>query len=392
MLHDYPPVTGGGLALSVRELASLVRDELDVFVLSSRLVDHFADDRGCGEASGPDSDEFRWALAVPPRAVRWFVRADVIVTHWTFSFRWLSTLALVLGPLLRKPTVCVIHTAPDHSRYNRLRHLPGPVRSSLFRLARWALRHCVAVVALSPSHSAALVGDGFPITHVLPIPVTPRTTYRRVYELHRRAHEPRPTTVGIVGELSALKGADGIPDLLQSLTPQFTFRIAGRGELAPWIAKTAASLPLEQRKRVRLSDRLDPSRITDFYDEIEYLLILSRTESQCRVAQEAMLAGVIILARPIYGLVDLITDGVTGFLLDMDDSEAIRRRLLEITNNPALAHAIRGRARAFAEQAFQESQARWRSFLLDPMEALARIGRGWGCLVVLPERYADRSV
>jgi len=366
MLHDYPPVTGGGLALSVRELASLVRDELDVYVLSSRLADHFADDHGCGDAGVPDRDGFRWALAVPRRTVRWFVQADALVTHWTFSFRWLSTLALVLGPLLRKPTACVIHTAPDHSRYNRLRHLPAATRSSLFRLARWALRHCVAVVALSPSHSAALADDGFPITHVLPMPVTPRTAYRRVYELHRRVHGP-PTTIGIVGELSVLKGADGIPDLLRSLTPQFAFRIAGRGELAPWIALTAAGLRPEQRKLVRLSDRLDPSRITDFYEEIDCLLILSRTESQCRVALEAMLAGVIILARPIYGLVDLVTDGVTGFLLDPDDPEAIRRRLLEIAGNPPEAQAIRGHALAFAEQAFQESQARWRSFLLDLM-------------------------
>ncbi len=47
MTHDYPPLTGGGLALGVRELAGLLQAGHDarVRILSSRLADPAADDR-----------------------------------------------------------------------------------------------------------------------------------------------------------------------------------------------------------------------------------------------------------------------------------------------------------------------------------------------------------
>lgn len=43
MLHDYPPVSGGGLALSVLDLTSCLPGSRYA-VLSSRFIDHYADD------------------------------------------------------------------------------------------------------------------------------------------------------------------------------------------------------------------------------------------------------------------------------------------------------------------------------------------------------------
>ena len=45
MLHDYPPWSGGGLAIALRELALLLRRSFKFRILTSRLADHFADDR-----------------------------------------------------------------------------------------------------------------------------------------------------------------------------------------------------------------------------------------------------------------------------------------------------------------------------------------------------------
>src|SRR5688500_14453671 len=104
MVHDYPPFTGGGLALAARELAQLLREDFAFRVLSSRPVDHFADDRRRLAATG-GADEPLCALASPRRTLRWLREADAVVVHWTFSFRRLSTLMLLAAPLVGKPTV-----------------------------------------------------------------------------------------------------------------------------------------------------------------------------------------------------------------------------------------------------------------------------------------------
>jgi glycosyltransferase involved in cell wall biosynthesis len=360
MAHDYPPLTGGGLALAVQELAQHLRKDFRVRVLSSRLVDHFADDRrrvlGLG-ASGAELE-----VARPWRTLRWLWEADALVVHWTFSFRRLSTTLAALSPLHRKPTICVVHTGPGHCRYNRIRHLPDPARQLLFPLARHALGHCAAVVALSRTHAAALADAGIAADHVLPLPVGSGPGYDHAYEGRARTGSA-VHRLGVAGELSELKGADELPPLLERLTPEFTFHIAGDGVLAPTVARAVSSLSPEQRACVVLSALLPPERMAGFYRRVDCVLVLSRTESQCRVALEAMLAGAIVLARCAEGVSDLIVDGVTGFFIEPANPEAVRQVLRQLARAPAKMDAVRRSARLVAEERFDESRRAWTRFL-----------------------------
>ena len=348
MAHDYPPLTGGGLAVGVRELARLLGGELRFRVVSSRLVDHFADDRR------------RLAPSGRVRTLRWLWEADVIVVHWTFSFRRLSTVLLLAAPLLGRPVVCVVHTAPDHCDYNRLRRLPPRVRRLLFSLVRRAARRCTAVVALSRSHAAALGQVGIPVACVLPLPVAPES----FAPAHARRNARPVRTVGIVGELSELKGADAIPALLPVLTPHFAVRVAGRGSLAPVLRRAVAMLPPPRHARVVLSDRVEPAAMPSLYEELDCLLVLSRTESQSRVTLEAMLAGVVVLASGAGGVADLVEDGKTGFLVDPDDPDTVLRVLARLRADPVEAERIRRSAHERAARAFTCSTRDWRAFLL----------------------------
>jgi glycosyltransferase involved in cell wall biosynthesis len=360
MVHDYPPFTGGGLAIAVRELAAELREEFAFRVLSSRSLDHFADD--LDRLAAPSAaEEPVCALAAPRRTLRWLREADAIVVHWTFSFRRLSTLLLLAAPLLGKPTVCIIHTAPDHCDYNRMRRFPRFVRSGLFRLVCGAARRCTAVVALSHSHATALAAVGVPASHVLPLPVRGE---RYGYDQRVRAAQPLRTVL-ILGELSELKGADAIPRLLPVLAPHFTVRIAGRGPLARQVTAAVEALPPAQRANVAVSDRVDPAAVPLLYEAADCLLVLSRTESQSRVTLEAMLSGVVVLAREVGGIRDLVTNGLTGFLIDPDDPESIREVLLHLAANPAVADGVRQRASEQASDACSRSRREWRRFLLD---------------------------
>ena len=86
MVHDYPPLTGGGLAIGVMELACSLRADFRIRVLSSRLADHFADDRAADRRVGPERGPPEWALVPSRHGVRWLREADAVIVHWTFSF------------------------------------------------------------------------------------------------------------------------------------------------------------------------------------------------------------------------------------------------------------------------------------------------------------------
>jgi glycosyltransferase involved in cell wall biosynthesis len=351
MVHDYPPVTGGGLALAVLELAGLLRGDDHVVVLSSRWRDHFADDRtrrGPCSTSNADVEVSRVSVW---HAVRRFADADLVFTHWTFSVRRLATAALLLGPLLGKPTVCVVHTAPAHCRYNRMRRVPSRVRRTLLNVIARAMRRCRAVVALSEGHAAALRGIGFPVTHVIPLMVT----LPPLAERHRAQPRERARIVGVAGELSVLKGADRLPAIVAGLAPDFAFRIAGTGPLEDRLRVELSALPAD----VAMCGWVPPESMPDFYRRIDFLLVASRTEAQSRVALEAMLAGVIVVAADDCGLASLVDDGVTGVLVDVDDVGAIRERLTELAGHPATMAAITRRACASAVGRLDDCRQRW---------------------------------
>jgi glycosyltransferase involved in cell wall biosynthesis len=363
MAHDYPPLTGGGLALDVRELAELVASDHDVVVLSSRLRDHFADDRHQVPArlGGVRYDRVRAA-----RLLGTIRRADLVVTNWTFSCRWLSTVATLLAPLVGKKTICIVFTAPEHLRYNRLRHLPGLAHRGLVAILARAMRRCAAVVALGPSHRSALEAAGMTVTHVLPMMVSPPPAAPGSPWERRPTSTPR--TIGVAGELSALKGSERLSALFDALTPEFAFRVAGTGPLAASLWRHRDGLPSEQRDQVALLGWVPPERMASFYRSVDFLLLLSRTEAQPRVVLEAMQAGVLVAAAPVTGAIDALVDGVTGLLVDVGEPKACRRRLAALAADTAAMEEMRRRAAEYARGHLAECRERWRGMLADALD------------------------
>jgi glycosyltransferase involved in cell wall biosynthesis len=349
MCHDYPPWTGGGLAGAVGDLTRLLHDDYEIVVVSSRLVDHFADDR----ASTPGRGRISTTLTT------WHLlrRADCVLVHWTFSFRWLSSLVIVLGPITRCPTVCVIHTAPMHCRYNRLRALPAPVRRGLLRLVVAATRRCGAVIALSSSHAGSLAAIGLRATHIMPAPVAAPQRYADVYRHHFESAEVE--VVGYAGEFSDLKGADALPALVAAGAPEFSFRIAGRGPLAATLRSRIDALDPICKERVVLSDRLKPSHMDTFFARVDVVLVCSQTESQSRLAIEAMLAGVVVLAREVEGVTDIVQHGRSGFFMDPDDPVGFVDQLRSLRADPALLRSVRSCARATACALVADAELAW---------------------------------
>jgi glycosyltransferase involved in cell wall biosynthesis len=352
MCHDYPPLTGGGLAGAVRDLAALLQPDFDVVIVASRVLDHYADDRNLV----PRRSRLQTAVTAW-RAARC---ADCIVVHWTFSFRWLSSMAILTGPLLRRPTLCVVHTAPLHLRYNRLRFLPPPVRRRLPRLAAVVARRCAGVVALSGAHAESLRRVGFPPTHVAPAPVQ----HARLAAVFQGRQESRRVDVaGYAGEFSRLKGTDALAGLIPALVPEFGLRLAGRGPLAGRLDAAMAALHPRARERVSMSAPLAPDRMAGFFAGVDVVLAPSRTESQGRLVIEAMLAGAVVIARPSAGIEDVVQEGRTGFLVDPGDPAAVLACLRWLRAAPNVVAAVRRAARQAAEELVLRAERDWQALV-----------------------------
>lgn len=357
-LHDYPPATGGGLALAARDLNQLLQHRCRSVILSSRLKDHFADDRQCAEVSCSSSVGVRRLIKLRPL----LRSADLIMVHWTFSFRRLSTLAVLIGPIMRKRIVCIVHTAPDHCNFNRLRWMPSLIRAQLIRTFASILTRCEAVIALSAKHASSLREAGFQITHVVPVPVLPGPELEAAYRHHLRARYDL-ATIGFVGELSRLKGADALPALINALVPRYALCIVGDGPLSRRLIRTAQFLSSGADGRVSFVGMVQPSAMGAIYEKLDCIMVLSRTESQSRVTLEAMLTGVIVLASPNAGLDDVVLDNVTGLFIDPDRPETVLEKLRYLGRFPSAAAGIRAHARAFALDLVNRSAHDWEDLM-----------------------------
>jgi glycosyltransferase involved in cell wall biosynthesis len=68
--------------------------------------------------------------------------------------------------------------------------------------------------------------------------------------------------------------------------------------------------------------------------------------------QEAMATGLAVIASSVPGTVELITDGVDGYLVAPDDATALAVKLATLIENPAARQQLAQAARQRAEQRY----------------------------------------
>ena len=79
------------------------------------------------------------------------------------------------------------------------------------------------------------------------------------------------------------------------------------------------------------------NRLTDLYRVADAFVLLSEWEARALVVQEAMAAGLPVVATRTGGLSDLVSEGKTGFLVPVGDPKAAARSVQKLLTEPALA-------------------------------------------------------
>ena len=95
----------------------------------------------------------------------------------------------------------------------------------------------------------------------------------------------------------------------------------------------------------------DP-RLRRLFNEADMLVLPTAGDTSPRVIAEAMVVRVPVISTRVAGIPEMVEDGVTGFLFDHGDGEALRQRIATLVGNPALRRSMGERGRQVALDRF----------------------------------------
>lgn len=177
-----------------------------------------------------------------------------------------------------------------------------------------------------------------------------------------------PTETQILGCVARFDQVKGLDVLLESLRrlagryPKLCLVLAGSGAREGQLRKRVARAGLAER--VRFTGSLDdPPRL---FPALDLYVSASRGEGLPLSLLEAMACGLPVVATRVTGHVDVVVDGMTGFLTHPGDPEALAMHVARLLDDPELRQRM-GRAGSERVEAH---------FRLEPMvDQLARLYR-----------------
>lgn len=153
--------------------------------------------------------------------------------------------------------------------------------------------------------------------------------------------------IAYVGRIQPLKGVDiaiSTLALVHETHPDTTLLVVGgpsgpqgEGEIGR-LRQLASDLGV--RGRVKFVGPLPHGLLPDLYRSADVVLVPSRTESFGLVAAEAQACGVPVAASRVGGLVYVVDDGVSGFLIEGANPEWYAERVVALLDDPELADKI----------------------------------------------------
>jgi sugar transferase (PEP-CTERM/EpsH1 system associated) len=155
--------------------------------------------------------------------------------------------------------------------------------------------------------------------------------------------------IGTVGRLVPVKNQAMLLDALALVRAQgisFKAVFAGEGPLLGELQARANSLGLTDHV-VLAGNRRDVPDILAAYD---IFVLSSLSEGLSNVIQEAMAAGLPVVATDVGGASELVQHGRTGCLVPSADPQALAAALVELARSPALRRVMGAAARARADE------------------------------------------
>jgi len=161
----------------------------------------------------------------------------------------------------------------------------------------------------------------------------------------------------VIVQAGKLMHEKGIQDLLRAASevivkePRVHIVLAGDGPMQGEVERLAGSLGLASH--VTFAGLVRDPLGEGLYAAADVACQLSRWEEVFGFTiAEAMASGLPVIGTRVGGIPELIADGVTGFLVDRGDTQAVARRLLELLGDAALRCRMGAAGRKVTEERF----------------------------------------
>lgn len=337
VLHIGPlPPPPGGMATVMAQLTMELEGKCALRVLNN--VKTTAADRSLWEGIAA---QLRM-IGTLVRMIREF-RPDIVHVHTCSYFTfWRNSVDVILAKVLGRKVVLHIHGG----KFDAFLESLNPV---MVWLARQILALADSVIVLSQGwrerlapwcavDRMAVVVNGVRIPEATTPGYVPGTPVRLVCVAGYDANKNQAALIRAVAALSSgrevslvLVGAPAEP------------------EYARHLQELAAELGIADR--VYLTGPADAARVAEHYQESHIFCLTSLQEGLPVSLLEAMAHGLPVVATAVGAIPEVVTDGVEGFLVQVDDSRALVERLRTLINDSGTARAMgtAGRAKVAAQ-------------------------------------------
>jgi glycosyltransferase involved in cell wall biosynthesis len=158
---------------------------------------------------------------------------------------------------------------------------------------------------------------------------------------------------GLVGFVGSLKPTKNLPALVEatSAIPGARLRLIGDGRQKAELAQLAERLSVE----VEFVPYQTHEELPRYLNECEVFAFPSLYEGHPKALLEAMACGLPVVTTPVYGIRNLITHGVNGYMCRDTSAEAIREGLREVLGDRSASARMGDEARRFVVERFDTS-------------------------------------
>ncbi len=109
---------------------------------------------------------------------------------------------------------------------------------------------------------------------------------------------------------------------------------------------------LDLQDRFEIHDWMTPQGVADRITQATIMVVPSRYDGLPFIPLEAMALGKPVVGTRVDGVQDVIVDGETGFLVDLDDDEAMAGKILRLLDDPELRERMGQAGRKRVEEHF----------------------------------------
>ncbi len=298
--------------------------------------------RGCTLYS--NITNYKYDLRILAR-LRWIIRQNHIDLIYLINQPLTLFWGLLAGKLCAVPIISVIHSCVSIKSRRIIvlyRHLL-PFVDRIILVAHQQKRE-VSFLRHIPQHLIRVIHNG----------VDPGEFARRVDEVAKCNSLALPSNcsiVGIVSRMETIKGIDifcsAAKHILQQ-TDNVVFLVIGDGSQIDAFKQLSATLGLADKVHF-LGTRRD---IPELLQVMDVAVLASRTEALPMTVLEYMASGRPVVATDVGGVRELITDGITGFLVPPDNPTALAAKILQLLNNRELRTIIGDNAKRQINERF----------------------------------------